>query len=90
MNHLAFGAALAVLIACGPAAAARADVTRAQLANGLTLLIEERTSAPSVGVAVAYGVGKRDEEIAAALQAGILCLNVESEGELLRIERVAQ
>ena len=61
MNHLAFGAALAVLIACGPAAAARADVTRAQLANGLTLLIEERTSAPSVGVAVAYGVGKRDD-----------------------------
>ncbi len=36
------------------------------------------------------GVGKRDDEIAEALQAGILCLNVESVGELARIERVAQ
>jgi len=35
------------------------------------------------------GVGKRDDEIAAALKAGILCLNVESEGELARIEAVA-
>lgn len=35
------------------------------------------------------GVAKRDDEIAAALQAGILCLNVESAGELARIERVA-
>lgn len=36
------------------------------------------------------GVGKQDWEIAAALRAGILCFNVESEGELLRIERVAE
>lgn len=42
------------------------------------------------------GVGKRDDEIAAALQCrrtdgetGILCLNVESAEELARIERVA-
>ncbi len=36
------------------------------------------------------GVAKRDDEIALALQAGILCFNVESAGELGRIERVAQ
>jgi diaminopimelate decarboxylase len=35
------------------------------------------------------GVGKRDDEIATALQAGILCLNVESAGELDRIAAVA-
>ncbi len=36
------------------------------------------------------GVGKRDDEIAAALRAGILCLNVESAGELQHIASVAQ
>ncbi len=36
------------------------------------------------------GVGKQDFEIAAALQAGIYCFNVESEQELHRIEAVAQ
>lgn len=35
------------------------------------------------------GVGKRDDEIAAALRVGVLCLNVESVGELGRIEQVA-
>jgi len=35
------------------------------------------------------GVGKRDDEIAAALRARILCLNIESAGELARVERVA-
>ncbi len=35
------------------------------------------------------GVGKRDDEIAAALQAGIMCLNIESPEELERIEAVA-
>jgi diaminopimelate decarboxylase len=35
------------------------------------------------------GVGKRDDEIDAALRAGILCFNVESEEELGQIERVA-
>lgn len=36
------------------------------------------------------GVGKRDDEIAEALRVGVLCLNVESAGELERIERVAE
>lgn len=35
------------------------------------------------------GVGKSEEEIARALQAGILCLNLESEGELARVAAVA-
>lgn len=42
------------------------------------------------GKVVFSGVGKRNDEIAAALQAGILCLNVESAGELARIEVVAR
>jgi diaminopimelate decarboxylase len=36
------------------------------------------------------GVGKRDDEIAAALAVGILCFNVESEAELELISQVAQ
>ena len=36
------------------------------------------------------GVGKSEPEIRAALKAGILCLNVESEGELARIDRIAR
>ena len=35
------------------------------------------------------GVGKRDDEIALALRHGLLSLNVESTGELARIEKVA-
>lgn len=35
------------------------------------------------------GVGKREDEILAALQAGIRCFNVEVSGELDRINRVA-
>lgn len=35
------------------------------------------------------GVGKSEEEMRAALDAGILCFNVESESELLRLEKVA-
>jgi diaminopimelate decarboxylase len=35
------------------------------------------------------GVGKSEDEIAGALQAGILCLNLESEGELERVAAVA-
>jgi diaminopimelate decarboxylase len=35
------------------------------------------------------GVGKTDEEVAAALEAGVLCLNVESEAELRVIDQVA-
>ncbi|HTP60556.1 MAG TPA: diaminopimelate decarboxylase [Burkholderiales bacterium] len=36
------------------------------------------------------GVGKSEAEIAQALQAGILCLNLESEAELERVEAVAR
>lgn len=35
------------------------------------------------------GVGKTEQEIARALEAGILCLNLESEGELQRVAAVA-
>jgi diaminopimelate decarboxylase len=35
------------------------------------------------------GVGKSEEEIAQALRAGVLCLNLESEGELRRVAEVA-
>jgi diaminopimelate decarboxylase len=35
------------------------------------------------------GVGKSEDEIAAALRADILCLNLESEGELQRVAQVA-
>ena len=35
------------------------------------------------------GVGKRTVEIRRALEAGIRCFNVESEAELLRIDRIA-
>jgi len=36
------------------------------------------------------GVGKKDDEIAEALDAGILMLNLESEAEMKRVEQVAQ
>ncbi len=35
------------------------------------------------------GVGKREDEMIAALEAGILCFNIESESELERLEKVA-
>ncbi|QIK37761.1 diaminopimelate decarboxylase [Caldichromatium japonicum] len=35
------------------------------------------------------GVGKRTDEVQRALQAGIRCFNVESESELVRIDRIA-
>ena len=35
------------------------------------------------------GVGKGESEMRSALQAGVYCFNVESEGELLRLDRVA-
>lgn len=36
------------------------------------------------------GVGKREDEMRAALRAGIHCFNVESESELVRLDRVAR
>ncbi|HYC47586.1 MAG TPA: diaminopimelate decarboxylase [Burkholderiales bacterium] len=41
------------------------------------------------GRVVFSGVGKSEAEIRAALNAGILCFNVESEAELLKIDRIA-
>ena len=41
------------------------------------------------GKTVFSGVGKREDEMEAALHAGILCFNVESEPELIRLNRVA-
>jgi len=41
------------------------------------------------GKTVFSGIGKTGEEMRQALAAGILCFNVESESELLRLERVA-
>lgn len=41
------------------------------------------------GKVIFSGLGKTAEEITAALEAGILCFNVESEAELLRISDVA-
>jgi diaminopimelate decarboxylase len=36
------------------------------------------------------GIGKSEREIAQALEGGVLCLNLESEGELHRVARVAE
>jgi diaminopimelate decarboxylase len=41
------------------------------------------------GKVVFSGVGKRENELRAALLAGIHCFNVESEGELARLNRIA-
>ena len=41
------------------------------------------------GKVVFSGVGKTNEEIAAALRAGILCFNIESANELTRVDRIA-
>ncbi len=42
------------------------------------------------GKVVFSGVGKREDEMRAALRAGIHCFNVESESELARLDRVAR
>lgn len=44
----------------------------------------------AAGKTVFSGVGKSEAEMRAALDAGILCFNVESEGELERLSRVAR
>jgi len=43
----------------------------------------------AVGKIVFSGVGKSEAELRAALEAGVLCFNVESEGELERLARLA-
>jgi diaminopimelate decarboxylase len=52
-------------------------------------LLRVQTVGGSPGKTVFAGVGKTDEEIAAALEAGVLMFNVESEAELEAIARVA-
>jgi diaminopimelate decarboxylase len=52
-------------------------------------LLRVQTAGGSPGRTVFAGVGKTDEEIAAALEAGVLMFNVESEAELEAIARVA-
>jgi diaminopimelate decarboxylase len=52
-------------------------------------LIRVQTAGGAPGKTVFAGVGKTDEEILAALEAGVLMFNVESEAELDAIARVA-
>jgi diaminopimelate decarboxylase len=68
--------------------------TLARLGAGMDVVSEgELRRALAAGVPgdkiVFSGVGKTDAEIAAALAAGILCFNAESQPELLRISAVA-
>ncbi len=42
------------------------------------------------GKTIFSGVGKSEDEMRAALSLGILCFNVESDSELLRLERIAR
>ena len=53
-------------------------------------LLRVRTAGGEPGKTVFAGVGKTDEEIAEALDAGVLMFNVESEAELEAIDRVAR
>ncbi len=43
----------------------------------------------AAGTVLFSGVGKREAEIEQALRAGVLCLNLESEAELERVDRIA-
>lgn len=66
----------------------------ARLGSGFDIVSEGelervRAAGGDPGRVVFAGVGKREEEMAAALQAGIRCFNVESEPELLRLDAVA-
>jgi diaminopimelate decarboxylase len=67
----------------------------AQLGSGADCVsIGEVKRALTVGVdrykIIFSGVGKRDDEIEAALNEGILLLNLESEAEMKRVEMIAQ
>ncbi|GJD92482.1 Diaminopimelate decarboxylase [Methylobacterium hispanicum] len=69
--------------------------TLARLGAGMDIVSEgELRRALSAGVPgeriVFSGVGKTQDEMAAALKAGILCFNVESEPELAALSEVAQ
>jgi zinc protease len=60
-RHFARGLWLACTCLSQPVRADAAAITHFQLANGLTVLIQEDHRAPSVGVAVVYPVGTRDD-----------------------------
>jgi len=60
----------------------------ADIVSGGELFRARKAGIPTSKIVFA-GVGKTDEEILAALEAGILLFNVESEGELDRIEHLA-
>ena len=68
-----FSRALAADSTSSPAASSRASSRRAAIPRKI----------------VFSGVGKTEAEMAQALDAGILCFNVESEGELARLDAVA-
>ena len=88
------GACALVVWQHGPAWADAAPITSKRLANGLTILIQEDHRLPSVGIAVAYAIGMRDEPPALAG----LCHVIEHallgpslhvpEGTGVRIERI--
>lgn len=61
----------------------------ADIVSGGELHRAERAGVPADRI-VFSGVGKTREELEAALDAGILCLNVESEGELRLLSQVAR
>jgi diaminopimelate decarboxylase len=68
--------------------------TLARLGAGMDVVSEgELARARAAGVPAGRitfsGVGKTDRELAAALDAGILCINVESESELIRLAQIA-
>ena len=66
----------------------------AQLGSGFDIvsggeLERVRRGGGDAGKTVFSGVGKQQWEIEAALRAGVFCINIESESELLLIEKVA-
>ena len=66
----------------------------AQLGSGFDIvsggeLERIRRSGGDTGKTIFSGVGKQQWEIEAALEAGVACINIESESELLLIEKVA-
>lgn len=61
----------------------------ADIVSGGELFRALRAGIPADRI-VFSGVGKKGRELAAALDAGILAFNVESEGELLALERIAE
>ncbi len=59
-----------------------------EIASGGELVLAQAAGFPADKIIFA-GPGKTDDELADALKAGILCFNVESSGELERLDRIA-